>query len=71
MIKSFLTKITAIEKAVIVVIIIIIISIPFMIHDCNRKIEKAGGMKQIIIDVGKEAKDIKKEIEDHGNQKGN
>ncbi|MEE8288940.1 MAG: hypothetical protein V3R25_05960 [Nitrosomonadaceae bacterium] len=36
------------------------------VSSCNSVITKAGGMKQVLIDAGKEIKEIKKEIDSDG-----
>ena len=36
----------------------------FLFHKAKTEIHDAGGVKQIIIDVGKEIKDIRKQIDE-------
>ena len=43
----------------------LLITTTLMVTFIDRKIEEAGGVKEIIITVGKDLKDIKRKIEDH------
>ena len=54
--------ITKIEVCVIIAIVTIVISMAINIHIMNKNIAEAGGVKQIIINAGKEVKDIAKQI---------
>ena len=51
-----------IEKLMLIVVIILIIGISYFTHTCFKEIENQGGIKEIIIETGKEIKDIVKEI---------
>jgi len=53
---------TKIEKGVIAVILIIAASMVVQCTYAYKKIDEAGGMKNVIIEVGKEVKDISREI---------
>jgi len=46
-----------------IAVMAILIILSFVVVD--RQIEEAGGVKQILIDVGKDAKDIVKEVQEH------
>lgn len=48
----------------VVVLAAIIFGSVFLFHKAKTEIEDAGGVKQIIIDVGKDIKDIRKQIEE-------
>ena len=51
------------ERKLLVVIAALLIASIIGIVDCSNKIDRAGGMKNIIIDAGKEIKDISKQID--------
>jgi len=53
---------TTIEKAMIGVIVGAIILFVVSVNSCMNVIEDAGGMKNIIIEAGKEVKDMAREI---------
>jgi len=56
---------TKIEKSMTIIAIIVMISLFGGIWYLNTVIEDAGGIKQMIIDAGKEVKDIRREIDKH------
>jgi hypothetical protein len=45
------------------ILVLCFIGSVFLVNHANNKIKAAGGVKQIIIEVGKDVKDIVKEIE--------
>lgn len=55
-------KLTGIEKKMIAVVFFISLLLTVVISYELKRIEEAGGIKGIIIEVGKEVKDIKKQI---------
>ena len=55
-------KMTSIEKKVIVVMVILVALIICNFMYMSHKVDKAGGWKTVIVDAGKEIKDIKKQI---------
>ena len=44
--------------------ILLAVIISYQISACNKQVEEAGGYSQVMVDLGKEAKDIKKRIEE-------
>jgi cell division protein YceG involved in septum cleavage len=48
----------------IVIFVIMCCGSIFLAHHIGNKIEEAGGARQIIIDIGKDVKEIAKEIEE-------
>ncbi len=56
-------KLTPIEKKMIIATIILIFTALVLVSNAMNGIKEAGGMKQIIIEAGKEIKDIQKEID--------
>ena len=54
---------TSIEKKMLLTIIVLLAVSVVGIVDCSNKIDRAGGMKNIIIDAGKDIKDISKQID--------
>jgi len=54
---------TTIEKKMLVAVAIVLVGTVVLVNDCSNRIDKAGGFKQIIIDAGKEIKDISKQID--------
>ena len=54
---------TKIEKQIIAVIALLFILIGTMVSSMVSEIEKAGGVKQVIIEAGKEIKEISKDID--------
>jgi len=60
--KKRFVSISKIEVFVIIAIVAIVISMAINIHIMNKNIEDAGGVKQVIINAGKEVKDIVKQI---------
>ena len=50
-------------KFMIVLFILWLFAVAWLLTEVGNKVEDAGGAKQILIDVGKEAKDIYKEIQ--------
>lgn len=56
-------KLTSIEKKMAAAIVVLSILIAFNVYYITQKIDEAGGIKGIIIETGKEIKDIKKQIE--------
>ena len=53
---------TSIEKKVIVVMLLLVALIVGNLMYVSYKIDKAGGLKTVIVEAGKEVKDIKKQI---------
>lgn len=51
-----------IEKIVLAVIVFLVIAVGFMINLLFTTLEKAGGAKKVVIEAGKEVKDIVREI---------
>ena len=54
---------TKIEKIIVCVIVILVIIMGASFYNVSRIITNNGGMKQTIIQAGKEIKDITKEIQ--------
>lgn len=54
---------TKIEKQMIGLMGVFILAIVFLVGYISHEVEQAGGFKQIVIETGKEIKDIAKEIE--------
>ena len=46
-------------------ILVMALLLTLLVGIVGYKIEQSGGVKQILIDVGKDAKDVIKEIEEH------
>ena len=55
-------KMTSIEKGVVVVMVLLVAAIVCNFMYVSYKIDKAGGLKAVIVEAGKEVKDIKKQI---------
>ena len=56
-------KITTTEKSIAAAIIIGSLLILFLcFYSCNKRIEKEGGIRAVIVNIGKEIKSIGKEI---------
>ena len=55
---------TSIEKFVIGMIIALLLGMGFLSWKLVTLVDEAGGVKQIIIDTGKDFKDISKQIND-------
>ena len=55
-------KMTKEEKQMIGVVSVFILSIIILVSYIDNQIDKAGGIKQITINAGKEIKDISKQI---------
>ncbi len=53
---------TKFEKGMVVATLLCLLSVAGLITYVNHSIEETGGMKQVIIDTGKEIKDIKEKI---------
>lgn len=53
---------TSIEKKMLITMGVVMVSLVFSVRSCTLMIEKNGGMRSIIIEVGKEVKEISKEI---------
>jgi len=60
--KDLIMKLPTVEKVVIMIIIVLITVIFLNIRSCNKLVDKEGGIKQVIVNIGKEVKSIKKEI---------
>ena len=60
--KKLLMKVPIIERVVIMILIISIIVIGISVHSCNKLVSKEGGVRQIIVNIGKEVKSIKNDI---------
>jgi len=58
-------KITTIEKTVLSIMAVIVLVIGASLYMALSAIDEAGGINQIIIDAGKDIKDISREIEKH------
>ncbi len=56
-------RFSKIEKFMVALIVIIAIIILIMLNITFNRIDKTGGIKQVIIEAGKEVKEIKKEIQ--------
>lgn len=56
-------KLTGIEKKMIAGIVVLSILVFVMVRHIGNEVEKAGGIKGIIVEAGKEIKDIKRQIE--------
>jgi hypothetical protein len=52
-------------KALGIAVAIMVVLITLLGITVSHQIDKNGGVKQILIDVGKDAKDIVKEVEEH------
>jgi hypothetical protein len=50
------------EKWILVVIVVCSIGMAFSLRQCQKQIEDGGGFKQLIIDAGREVKDIGEKI---------
>ena len=55
-------KMTSIEKTVLVIIGALVVLIAGNLMYVSYKIDKAGGLKTVIVEAGKEVKDIKRQI---------
>lgn len=55
-------KKTKIEKIIIAVIITLLIVIGLSITFAVKTVDEAGGVKAVIVEIGKEVKDISKQI---------
>ena len=55
-------KMTSTEKKVIVVMLLLVAVIVGNLMYVGYKIDKAGGLKTVIVEAGKEVKDIKRQI---------
>lgn len=53
---------TRIEKTILVLIVVLLSIVTFNVIYIINSIYEAGGIKQVIIEAGKEIKDISKEI---------
>ncbi len=51
------------EKQMVIIAVILVCLMAGSVTLCSIAIESGGGMKQIIIDAGKDIKDISREIE--------
>ena len=60
--KELIMKIPTVDKIAIIILIISFIVICIGVHSCNKMVSKEGGIKQIIVNIGKEVKSIKDEI---------
>lgn len=61
--KGGFMKITSFEKKMICVAVGLAVLLGVYVRLVSMEIEKAGGIKGIIIEAGKEIKDIKRQIE--------
>ena len=55
-------KISKIEKIIIAVIMTLLIVIVSCVTIAVKKVDEAGGVKAVIVEIGKEVKDISKQI---------
>lgn len=60
--KELIMKIPIVERVAIMVLIVSFIVICISVRSCNKLVSKEGGVKQIIVNIGKEVKSIKDEI---------
>lgn len=61
--EGFIMKIPAVEKVVIIIIIISFFIMFIGTCYCNKMVNKAGGARQVIVDIGKEIKSISNDIQ--------
>lgn len=55
---------TTIEKKMLVAVGVLIVCAVVSVKSCTSAIENAGGMRAVIVETGKEIKEIKKEIDE-------
>lgn len=48
-----------------IVVVVVLVLMALLFININNQIENAGGIKQIAVSVGKDVKDIAREIENH------
>lgn len=53
---------TSIEKMIIAVMGVFLLALFVSVKSCNSAISNAGGLRAVIVEAGKEAKSISKEI---------
>ena len=53
---------TSIEKTIVAIVVASAVVLVVSLIDLNESLEKAGGFKSVIIELGKEIKDIDSEI---------
>jgi hypothetical protein len=56
-------KMTSIEKKMIAVMAVAFVVFVMSIYSLGKSLDEAGGVKGLIVEAGKEIKDIKKQIE--------
>lgn len=56
---------TKIEKIVLIFIGVLVIALGFTIHSLFSKIEESGGMRNVIVETGKEVKGIINEVSEN------
>jgi len=54
---------TTIEKSILLITVVLTVTIAFTTWRTLKQIDDAGGVKNIIVTVGKEIKDISKQID--------
>ena len=52
----------SLEKVMIIMVVVALAFIALSVHQCSKAIDEAGGMRNIIVEAGKEIDSIKKEI---------
>ncbi len=50
------------SKNIVILFIVFILLILLLVKSCDYSVEKAGGIRQIIVETGREIKSIEKEI---------
>lgn len=58
-------KISKPEKLILGVLITLLVVFGTMLYNGLKEVEKAGGFNQVLIEAGKELKDISREIDKH------
>jgi len=61
--KNGICTMTKTEKIIIGIFLVVLVVWVGSIYTVGQAIDEAGGIKQVIIDMGKEVKDIAREIE--------
>lgn len=60
--KKLFMKIPVVERVVVMILIVALIVMVISIRSCNRIVSEEGGVRQMIVNMGKEVKSIKNDI---------